>query len=59
MPADIKNLTEGWLELESDPGGFLVLKMVGWFWCCLLLLLVIVFVKSVWWVGGIKFIGGV
>jgi len=20
MPADIKNLTEGWLELESDPG---------------------------------------
>jgi hypothetical protein len=58
MPADIKNLTEGWLELESDPGGFLVLKMVGCFWCCLLLLLVIVFVKECL-VCGIKFVGGV
>lgn len=22
MPVDINNLTEGWLELESDPGEF-------------------------------------
>ncbi|CAG7821720.1 unnamed protein product [Allacma fusca] len=25
MPADLKNLTEGWLELESDPGLFTLL----------------------------------
>lgn len=27
MPADIKALTEGWLELESDPGKIFPFKL--------------------------------
>jgi len=26
MPVDINRLTEGWLELESDPGALIILR---------------------------------
>lgn len=28
MPADITSLTEGWLELESDPGNYALAQVV-------------------------------
>ena len=30
MPVDINNLTDGWLELESDPGKSVSSFLLGW-----------------------------